>query len=221
MGGASDAPLFGTSYKGEATIALADKRRRLEKLFSRYFGGRRAAALTEQAMRQAGLAEKKMVSLTELVDLYDWAEKSLAGAIGSATAHSALMRAELFTPYEMEELKGLYAEKLAELRAPPEELKRQIDFHLEREALIQAHADELEEKLKELERQMDMRRRAEEGLRESEERYRMAIESSYDGGGGDPQQPHSLLQPAHAPALRLFPPAGAYGPLFGRGHPSR
>lgn len=177
----SGSSLFAGFGRSKPHIPLSDKRRAIEKLLSRYFGSQKAAALTAQAFDQVGLTGRKLASITKLAELYDEVERILGGSIGAATAHRVLSRADLFTPFEAKELRDLYAEILANLRARPEDLKRRIDFYQEREALIKVHAQELEEKVAELERQMLMRREAEDQLRESEERYRMAIEYSSDG----------------------------------------
>ncbi len=181
VGALSGASMFRGSGRHEANIPVADKRRRIEELFARYFGPRRAEELTEQALAEVGLTGKRLANIAEIAELYDTVERSLGGSIGSATAHRALLKADLFTPYEAKELTELYAEILAHLRARPEDLKRKIDFYQEREALIKRHSEELEEKVAELERQIARRREAEAQLRESEERYRMAIEYSSDG----------------------------------------
>jgi len=181
VGAMSGSSIYRSVSLHEAYIPVPDKRRRIEKLYERYFGPERALELTERDLKEVGLSGKKLASITELAELYDQVEKSLGGSIGSATAHRALTRADLFTPFEADELTDLYAEILANLRARPEDLKRKIDFYQERESLIKAHSEELEEKVAELEKQVARRRAAEEQLRESEERYRMAIEYSSDG----------------------------------------
>jgi PAS domain S-box-containing protein len=181
VGDLSGADLYRSLGSHEPYILVADKRRRIEDIYARFFGRARAEALTERALRQVGLAGKRLASIAELAELYDQVEMSLGGSIGAATAHRALSRADLFTPFEAAELRELYAEILASLRARPEDLKRKIDFYQERESLIRGHSEELEEKLAELERQMAKRREAESRLRESEERYRVAIEYSSDG----------------------------------------
>lgn len=177
----SSSALFAGFTHSKSHIPLGDKRRRIEKLLTRYFGPQKASALTGHAFGEVGLTGRKLASITQLAKLYDEVERILGGSIGAATAHRELTRADLFTPFEAEELRDLYAEILANLRARPEDLKRRIDFYQERESLIKDHAGELEGKVAELERQMLMRREAESAQRESEERYRMAIEYSSDG----------------------------------------
>ncbi len=181
VGALSGSSIYRSLGRHEAYSPVADKRRRIEKLYARYFGPEMATELTDRDLKEVGLFGKKLASITELAELYDLVEKSLGGSIGSATAHRALTRADLFSPFEAEDLTDLYAEILANMRARPEDLKRKIDFYEEREALIKAHSEELEEKISELEKQVARRRAAERQLRESEERYRMAIEYSSDG----------------------------------------
>lgn len=101
--------------------------------------------------------------------------------VGTAGAHRALASAGVFTPRESQELSEVYGEILAGLRARPEDLKRRINFLQERHELANRHAEELEEKVVELQNQILRRKLAEQQVRESEERYRTAIEYSNDG----------------------------------------
>ncbi len=165
----------------EAYVSLPDKRRRIETLLSRYYEPAGAAAVTEKCLRETGLETKERISITELAELYNEVEKNLAGVVGTAGAHRALTTAGVFTPRESQELSEVYGEILAGLRARPEDLKRRINFLQERQELAKRHAEELEEKVAELQNQILRRKMAEQQLRESEERYRTAIEYSNDG----------------------------------------
>lgn len=179
--GSNAASLFPVSARNHTLVPLEDKRRKAMVLFSRYFTSDQAETMIKQVFEAAGLKGRDTASITELAELYDYLEKTLAGSIGSATANRALARAEFFTHIEHEELREMYAEILADLTAQPAELKRKMDFYKERESLFEKHAAELEEKVAELENEINMRHKAEHSLRESEERYRLAIESSNDG----------------------------------------
>lgn len=179
--GSGSTPLIPVSGTSLALIPLEDKRRKALSLFSRYFPSDQAEAMTAKALKSAGLKAREKATIAELAELYDYLEKMLAGSIGSATANRALARSEFFSHIEHEELREMYAEILADLTTPPAELKRKMDFYKERETLFEKHAAELEEKVAELESEIKRRHRAERSLRESEERYRLAIESSNDG----------------------------------------
>lgn len=181
VGAMTDATIFHGSKRGRAYIPVGDKRRIIERLFGRYFSPETSVAISDRCISEVGLAGSRLASIIELAELYDQVEKTLGGSIGKATAHRILAQADFFTPREAEELREVYADILANLRTRPDELKRKIDFYQEREALIQAHSHELEEKVRELEAQIAGRRQAEAQLRESEERYRLAIKYSSDG----------------------------------------
>ena len=165
----------------KAYIPVGEKLAKVEMLLTRYFGPSGAGDITQRALLATGIRGRSLVSITELAEFFDQVERFLSGSIGSATAHRVMSQAELFTPREAEELRGIYAEMLADFRARPQDLKRKIDYYRERESLIQSHSDELQEKVEELEAEIQRRKMAEEHLRDSEERYRMAIEDSTDG----------------------------------------
>lgn len=173
--------IFERSGRREAYIDLADKRQKLVGLLARFFSHHKASQLADRCIEAVGLAGKSRLTIGQLAELYAEVEKSLAGSVGSAAAHKALAGADLFEAREAEDLKDLYAGILANLRARPRDLIRRIDFYQERESLIRAHAAELEEKIHELQDQILARLTAEAQLRESEERYRTAIEASNDG----------------------------------------
>ncbi len=181
VGSPPETYIFPASAGRRLDIPLKEKHLIIQELFSRYFESDRAEAMADQVVAKVGLSGRELASITELAELYDQVEKTLGGSIGSATANRALVRAGFFSHPESEELRKMYAEILVDLSARPADLKRKIDFYKEREALIEKHAAELEEKVSQLEGQITLRRRAEKRLRESEERYRLAIEGSSDG----------------------------------------
>jgi len=181
VGALIDEAVLSRGGRHEAYISLPDKRRRIEALLLRYFEPAGAAAVTEKCLRETGLMDRERISITELAELYNEAEKNLAGVVGTAGAHRTLTSAGVFTPRESQELSEVYGEILAGLRARPEDLKRRINFLQERHELANRHAEELEEKVAELQNQILRRKMAEQQLRESEERYRTAIEYSNDG----------------------------------------
>ncbi len=177
----SSGVMFDRSSQREAYIDLTTKCEQIEKLLCRFFDRPKAAYMAQKCINEVDLNGKGRITITELAELYSEVEKYLAGSVGSAAAHKALGKAGLFTSREAKELSEVYAEILANLRARPKDLIRRIDFYQEREHLISRHAAELEEKVLQLQDQILMRLQAEAQLRESEERYRTAIESSNDG----------------------------------------
>ena len=188
VGAPAESPLLGGSGRATQYVPIHDKIRIINRLFGRYFSPEKTREMIATVLRDAKLANRRTASIAELSELYDQVEKALAGSIGSAMANRALQKADFFTELEAEELRRLFADILTSLQAKPADLKKTIDFYREREILVTGHARELEEKIRELEDQIIKTRAAEEKLKESEERYRVAIEGSSDGvvviGGG-------------------------------------
>jgi Na+/proline symporter/signal transduction histidine kinase len=137
------------SPERESYIDLAAKRPVIEKLLRQYFSHSDAVSMTSKCLHSVGLENRSHISIVELAELHSEAEKLLAGSIGAAEAHKALAHAGIFMANEARELSEVYAEILANLKVTPEELKRKIDYHQEREALLSHHAAELEQKVKE------------------------------------------------------------------------
>jgi PAS domain S-box-containing protein len=181
VGALSHGQMFGRAARREAKVALPAKRDKIEALLKRFFDTDKARNLTRRCLQATSLAGRSSISIIELAELHGEVEKTLAGSLGAAAAHKALTEAGLFTPRESQELSEVYGEIMASLRARPRDLIAKIDFHQEREVLLSRHATELQEKVMQLQDQMVMRMEAERRLRESEERYRTAIESSSDG----------------------------------------
>ena len=135
----------GPAPSGKATIPLAGKTRILAEALQPFYGREQAARVLDACLRRLGLAGRERISLPELSQLRSEAEHLLSGAVGSSVAHGALTAAEILTPEETGQLSRLYADILADLNLPPEELRRRVDYHQEREALIARHAAELEQ----------------------------------------------------------------------------
>ncbi|MBF0476706.1 MAG: PAS domain S-box protein, partial [Deltaproteobacteria bacterium] len=162
----------------QADINLSEKKDLFEKRLAQYFPSARAKNIVDDCIMTLGLAGKEWISITELAELNRSVERSLAGSIGAAAAHSALPERMIFSLTESLALSDVYARMLAELRVPPEELKRRIDYHQEREALLNRQAEEMATQITEREREIVRRQEVEQALRESEERYRTILETA-------------------------------------------
>jgi Na+/proline symporter/C4-dicarboxylate-specific signal transduction histidine kinase len=153
-----------------AEIVLAERLPALEKVVSRYHTAAAAAALIKLATSAAGLASKQLITIAELAELRQSVERLLAGAIGAAAAHSAMGGVRMHADAkESEALAKAYARILAGLNMAPSELRRRIDYHEEKEALLRGQAAELQAKMALLDREVDERRKAEHALQELNE----------------------------------------------------
>jgi PAS domain S-box-containing protein len=186
---AEDLPLR-RAQGGEAYILAVAKCREIQQLLEQYFPADESYAMLQKCLGTTGIQAEDRISIVQLVELHDEVEKCLAGAIGSAAAYRALREGTLFTPRERRDLSGVYGEILTNLRLTPGELKQKVDYYQERETLLHRQAQELEEKVLALEREILERKRAQEALRQSEERYRGLVETMAEGltiedGNGD------------------------------------
>ena len=155
--------------RGEAYIALAEKRGEIENLLSQYFIYAKAVATTQECISAVGIEGKSRIAITELIELHDEVEKCLTGSIGAAAAREAVKEGIVFTARESRELSEVYSEILADLKVTPDELRTKIDYYQEKETLLTSHAKELEEKVEERDEQIIERKRAEEELRKHRE----------------------------------------------------
>jgi len=154
----------------ESVIDLAAKTKEIADLYSQYFPIEKSGTKIEACMSALKLDGKTRISLPELAELYTEAEIKLASVIGAAAARKAFLKSKIISPAEEKTLKQVYADIIAELKLAPSELKRRIDYHREKEKLLTLQATELEEKIKERDREILQRRAAEQALRDSERR---------------------------------------------------
>ena len=165
----------------EAFINISDKRSEIEKLLCQYFPEEKAIAITGQCLRTLRIDEKNKISIIELTELHNEVEKILAGSIGASAAYHAIHKGFIYSSIEERELSKVYAAILADLKLTPSELKEKIDYYQEKETLLTHQAEELEEKIKERDREIIERKRTEEKLIASEAKYKTLAESSLTG----------------------------------------
>lgn len=154
----------------DAVIDLTEKTKEIGELYSQYFPTEKSGTMTEECISTLRLEGKTRISLSELAELYNEAEIQLASVVGAAAARKAFLKSKIISPAEEKTLKQVYADIIAELKLAPSELKRRIDYHREKEKLLMLQATELEEKIKERDREILQRRAAEQALRDSERR---------------------------------------------------
>jgi len=165
------------SAPGEAFVLIDAKIQEIEALLCQYFPKKRAAFLVRQCLQDRGLTGKKRISIVELIELHGEIERQLAGSIGAAAAHHVLRSGLSFSPQEEGELAKTYANIIADLKLTPQDLKNKIDYYQERQILLTKQASELEEKVRELNREIEERRQVEEALRESEGKYHTLVDN--------------------------------------------
>lgn len=132
---------------GDATLDAEQQRQNAEKLLAQYFSREEARTIVMRSVDAAGIAGKTTITAVEWAELNNYVERSLAGAIGSASAHAAMHHGELVDDAASKALARAYAKMLARMRISPAELRRRIDYYQERETLLQQQATELEQRV--------------------------------------------------------------------------
>jgi Na+/proline symporter/signal transduction histidine kinase len=135
---------FGSPLAPETYIKSSAKLKEIRKLLGRYLSDMEAEAMADRCFKAAQLDGKSEISIIELAELHSQVEKTLAGSIGSASAHKVMSRGAIFTPREAKELSEVYADILGQLKVTPEELKKKVDYYQERASLLLKHAQELQ-----------------------------------------------------------------------------
>jgi Na+/proline symporter/signal transduction histidine kinase len=132
---------------GEATMSAEQQCDNAQKLLAQYFPSAEAKVLVSRCVEKAGISGKERITAVEWAELNDWVERSLAGAIGSASAHVAMHAREGVEDPASKALATAYAKMLARMRISPAELRRRVDYYQERESLLKQQAAELEQRV--------------------------------------------------------------------------
>lgn len=146
--------------EGPAVIPVGEKVQALRAVLARYYSPAEATRLIDDAVATCGLVGKEHVAVEEWAELHRQAERSLAGAIGAASAHAAMQeQGAAVTRDESKALARYYGRVLANLRLAPSELRQRIDYYQEREALLTQQARELEERVQARTRELEAAQR--------------------------------------------------------------
>lgn len=169
------------SYSKNSTIVFNTKKQKILNLMNQYLTPPKTRELMDQCLETVGIGHTTHISIFEWADLCAEVERKLAGIMGTAAAKQAVLREGLFQPEDTQQLATEYAEILTKLNITPDELQRRVDYYQEREALLNQHAEQLEEKIAERDVEIAERRRIEERLKTAEEKYRSIFENAVDG----------------------------------------
>jgi len=159
-------PSFTPMMTEHVSVDLMEKVGLVENLLKQYFVPVEAGNMVARGLSHLGLKGRDKISVIELAALQNEVERLLAGSIGTAVAHKVLTNGSIFTEKESRDLSAVYGEILATLKVTPQELKGKVDYYQERATLLSQHAQELADKIKELEKNIIERKKAEETLQE-------------------------------------------------------
>jgi Na+/proline symporter/signal transduction histidine kinase len=128
----------GTS--GTALVDAREKRAAAVALLAQYHDEATAERLADACLARVGAREGGRLSALQFAELQAELETSLASAIGTASAHAALKGHSFATPAEALAISRAYGDILAGMKLPPAELQKKIDYHLERERILEREA---------------------------------------------------------------------------------
>lgn len=126
------------------TILLSSKKLLFIELLENFFTEDEARKILNEALLKLKIT-KSHISILKLAELYDEVEKVMAGFIGTAAAHSALLKTEIISSAENENLSKVYGTLLASMKINPNDLKKQIILYQEKEKLMVKETKQLEE----------------------------------------------------------------------------
>ena len=160
----------------EENILLVSKVALLNDCFSAYMPTDLVNSAISRCIQNTNLSGKEKVSLLQATYLQNEAETILSGAIGSAAAHKAIQRSNIFSQEEQDQLSTMYSNLLAEIHLSPEELWSKIDYYQEREQMISDHAEQQQKTIDRLESEAIQRLNAEQALKELNEKLEHRVE---------------------------------------------
>ena len=148
----------------EGQIAKDEKLKEARELLEHYFSAKIARSKIRQISEGMGVTAKEVLSAGELLRFHRELERVLAGVIGTAAAHKAMKQHLSYSKVEHQQVSHVYAGILANLRLTPDELLERISYFEERDRIQREHANELERRVVEREREIRARKKIERKL---------------------------------------------------------
>ncbi|PCI23643.1 MAG: hypothetical protein COB67_12620, partial [SAR324 cluster bacterium] len=150
------------------SIRMIEKKQAFLDVLTLYLSDE-AESFLSRCIQRIGLEKREFISSLELADLYHEVEKKLVKVLGEDTACRVLSQKNIFNIKEAGELTQAYGHVLAKMQLSPDELIKKIHYHQEREALLQKHAVELQEKIHERDRELHHRIKVERKIQAQSE----------------------------------------------------
>lgn len=161
------ATVFSGPGDGKATILAGELRSKTMMLMGRFFEKQELTNACERCFSLAGCSDLEMLTVVQHADLHNRVEKSLAGAIGAATAHAVMKEWGTIARTDTKALTMQYAKMMARMKLSPREIKERVDYQEEREGLLKEQFQALALKIEERDEEILERQRAELRLQEA------------------------------------------------------
>ncbi len=141
------ASMFSPDIEEKAEINFSSKRDEILNVVNQYLDSSLSVAVVAEAQKESEVVGKDKLTVVQLANFVDAAERRLAGAIGGAAARRAIEGAQLFSEDEQSRLAVAYGNILTKLNIPPGELAKLVDHHSERQAMLQKHVEQLRDEI--------------------------------------------------------------------------
>jgi len=131
----------------ESLVDWESKRAQLEQVIQNYLSEEDTDTILNNLTRQHIPEQASEIAVVKLAELLHHAERALAGHIGTAAAYKAIQQDQFFSHQEQESLAQRYGRMLADLRISPEEMKKKLNYHQEKENLLAQYSEELQQQV--------------------------------------------------------------------------
>jgi len=165
-------------------IKLEMKRKKIEKLFARFFNKTKTIIIVKHCLQTIGLKKKQQLSIIDLTKLYKEVGKKLINSVGTHVAYKAIKKANLFTNHERKKLSETYGTFQTKLNNYPKhnKVKKHQTYDIStNNHIINKHNIKPNKKTLQFQKQKNIQMKIKQTLHESEKRYWTTINSSING----------------------------------------
>lgn len=170
----------GSTYSGvtsdATTFDAQETYAKTTALFSRFFSPAESENHSKRCFNEAGYDDAPEIDIVRYADIHNRVEKTLAGAIGAATAHAVMKAWGTIDRVDQKSLMREYAKMMARMRLSPKEIKERINYQQEREDLLTEQFQALSKKVEERDAEIRERKRAEAELQEAHDSLEQRVQ---------------------------------------------
>jgi signal transduction histidine kinase len=123
-------------------IALDLKLKKIDNLLAEYLSDHERDEKISLCITRSNLERTPYINILELAKLKAQSTSILAGIIGMATANKVIKTIELIDKNEQILLSSCYSDLLVKAQLSPDDLLEKIDFHQEKQYLLENHAEQ-------------------------------------------------------------------------------
>ncbi|MFA7083879.1 MAG: ATP-binding protein [Arcobacteraceae bacterium] len=167
---------FEVTQELSSHIYLAEKLFIYEQILNDYFKVSKSKQIIYSILKELNFENKPMIDILELAKLHGQVERTLSGTIGAASAHNVMDKSDAFSQEESKELSNAYANVLSKMKITPKDFNEKINFYEEKEKLLVRHSEQLQEKINQLDNEVNAKRIAQLEIRHLNENLEKKVE---------------------------------------------